>query len=248
MKGIFVVGTGIGVGKTIVTAGIVRALRNSGIDAVPAKPIQTGCIQTGTELMAPDLEYCLAVAGVKPLDGERELMCPYRYRPACSPHLAGRLSGVYAAGNRITTCLDALASSHDMVVAESIGGVLTPMNESRTMLDLVREIGWPILLVASGSSGTINHTLLSLAVLRNSGLQPEGVVVNHWYSEPDMTGRDNRAAIERFGNVTVLAEVPFVDNFESDDIRHRHHETFKSLIAGLGISPVSEALGRTSSR
>jgi len=72
--------------------------------------------------------------------------------------------------------------------------------------------------------------------------------VNHWYSEPDMTGRDNRAAIERFGNVTVLAEVPFVDDFESDDIRHRHHKAFDSLIACLDIVPLTGALEGSVSR
>jgi dethiobiotin synthase len=231
MRGLFVVGTGNGVGKTIVTAGIVRSLRNSGIDAVPAKPIQTGCFQTDRELMAPDLEYCLAVSGVKPAEGERDLMCPFRYRPACSPHLAGRLAGSYPSGSVIRECLDSLGETYEFVVAESTGGVLTPMNESRTMLDLIVEIGWPVLLVASGSLGTINHALLSLQALRDAGVSPVGVVVNHYSREPDMAGRHHPSAIEGFGRIRVLAEVPYIEDHESRD-RNRHLLSVFDNLAG----------------
>jgi dethiobiotin synthetase len=233
MRGLFVVGTGNGVGKTIVTAGIVRSLRNSGVDAVPAKPIQTGCIQTDRELMAPDLEYCIAVSGVRPREGERELMAPFRYRPACSPHLAGRLAGVYPSGSAIVECLEALADDHDMVVAESAGGVMTPMNESRTILDLLLEVGWPVLLVASGSPGTINHALLSLAALGSADIVPLGVVVNHCSREPDMAGRHHPSAIEGFGKVRVLAEIPYVEDYESRDRNRQLLAVFDSLTDDL---------------
>ncbi len=236
MRGLFVAGTGVGVGKTIVTAGIVRALRMSDIDAVPAKPIQTGCIQTDTELMAPDLEYCLAVSGVKPAEGERELMCPFRYKPTCSPHLAGRLAGSYPSTSVIIECLESLTGKHDMVVAESVGGVLTPMNESRTMLDLMLEIGWPILLVASGSPGTINHALLSLVALRNVGIQPVGVVVNHYSREPDIVGRHHPAAIEGFGKVKVMAEVPYIEECEDRDCDRHLLSVFDNLAEQLVVT------------
>jgi dethiobiotin synthetase len=229
MWGLLVVGTGNGVGKTIVTAGIVRAMRNSGVNAAPAKPIQTGCIQTARELMAPDLEYCIAVSGIRPVEAVRELMCPFRYRPACSPHLAGRLSGTYPSGSKIVRCLGELAGHYDVVIAESVGGVLTPMNESRTMLDLFLEVGWPVLLVASGSPGTINHTLLSLAVLKNAGIVPVGVVVNHCSREPDMAGRHHPSAIEGFGKVRVLAEVPYIEDCESRDGNRKLTAVFDEL-------------------
>jgi dethiobiotin synthase len=236
MRGLFVVGTGVGIGKTIVTAGIVRALRKSDIDAVPAKPIQTGCIQTDRELMAPDLEYCLAVSGVKPVEGERELMCPFRYRPTCPPHLAGRLAGSYPSSSVIIECLESLTGRHDMVVAESAGGVLTPMNESRTMLDLMLEIGWPILLVASGSPGTINHSLLSLQALRHVGIEPLGVVVNHYSREPDMVGRHYPSSIEGFGRVKVLAEIPYIEEYETRDCSRHMLSVFENLAEHLAVA------------
>jgi dethiobiotin synthetase len=102
-----------------------------------------------------------------------------------------------------------------MVVAETTGGVKTPMNESRTMLDLILEIGWPVLLVSTGCLGTINHTLLSLQALRDADLTPLGVVVNHCRREPDMAGRHHPSAIEGFGKVRVLAEIPYIEDEET---------------------------------
>ncbi len=94
-RGLFVTGTDTGVGKTVVAAAILRTWREMGVDAVPMKPVQTGCAGRGRRLVAPDLDSCLRVAGLRADPDEYALMAPYRYRPACSPHLAARLAGLF---------------------------------------------------------------------------------------------------------------------------------------------------------
>jgi len=91
--GVFITGTGTGVGKTLVAAAVLRAVRAAGIDAVPFKPVQTGAAAGADGLVAPDVEFCLAAAGVAASADERTLMAPYLYHPACSPHLAARIEG-----------------------------------------------------------------------------------------------------------------------------------------------------------
>src|SRR5450830_895414 len=86
--GWFVTGTDTGVGKTHVTALLLAALRQAGVDAVPMKPVQTGCLRRGGELVAPDLETALAAAGLTPTPAEKRWMCPARFRTPCSPDLA----------------------------------------------------------------------------------------------------------------------------------------------------------------
>ncbi|MDO8567378.1 MAG: dethiobiotin synthase [Dehalococcoidales bacterium] len=209
-RGIFITGTDTGVGKTLVTAAIVRWLRCRGVDAVPMKPVQTGCTRDGKRLIAPDLEFCLAASNIKPGEEEMCLMAPYLYGPACSPHLAGRIAGQYPDLSRIKYCADRLLSMHQVVVTEGAGGIMVPLNETTTMLDLMRLLAYPVVLVARTRLGTINHTLLSIQALRAAGLKLLGIVFNQ--AEPsqpenDSVERDNPGTVARFSGAVVLGTI-----------------------------------------
>ena len=133
-------------------------------------------------------------------------MAPYAFRPACSPHLAAARAGVRIDLACITRAARALAAAHDFVVVEGAGGVLVPLDGRLTMVDLMRRLGLPVLLVARTGLGTINHTLLSLLALRENGLAVAGVVFNQ--SSPGRRGiieRDNVQTVARLGRVAVAA-------------------------------------------
>lgn len=211
-KGVFVTGTDTGVGKTYVSAALLSALRASGVDAVPMKPVQTGCACRQGKLVVPDLSRCLKTAGLTPREAELAPMAPYRFRPACSPHLAARLAGVRISLPVIVQAFRQLSRNHDCVVVEGAGGVLVPLDERKTMLDLMVRLSLPVVLVARPGLGTINHTLLSLRTLRDARLTVLGVVLNQ--STPGRWGRieeDNRRTLERLGQVTVLACLRYGD-------------------------------------
>ncbi len=214
MRGVFVTGTGTGVGKTLVAAGLLKAFRESGVSALPVKPVQTGCPETGGRLSAPDLEFCLKVADLSPDESLMDLMCPFRYSPACSPHLAGRISGIHPDAGIVIGKMNQLSVSCDFLVAEGTGGVLVPLNDSETMLDLMVKLGWPVVLVARGDLGTINHSLLSIAVLKNAGLQTAAVVVNHLAEGISIVTIDNPRAIAQYGCVSRIVEIPHMRNPE----------------------------------
>ncbi len=202
---LFVTGTDTGVGKTRVAAGLLARFRAAGMDAVPMKPVQTGCRLAKGRLVAPDLDFCLRAAGLKP--GKRELadMAPYCFRPACSPHLAAKEAGVTLSLPVIERAFRRLSRAHEAVVVEGAGGVLVPLNERQTTLDLMIRLRLPVLLVARPGLGTLNHTLLSLRVLQEAGLTVLGVVLNQ--AKPGRWGRievDNCRTIERLGGVKVL--------------------------------------------
>lgn len=205
LQGVFVTGTDTGVGKTFVAAGLLAALRRAGMDACPMKPVQTGCTGPAAALRAPDLDECLAAGALACTPQEYAWMAPYRFRPACSPHLAAKRAQVRI---RIASLLAAarhLAGSREFVVVEGAGGVLVPLNDRESMGDLMRAFGLPVLLVARAGLGTINHTLLSLQALRCAGLKVGGVVVTQ--AAPGPWGRieaDNVATLERWGCVPVL--------------------------------------------
>ncbi len=205
-RGLFVTGTDTGVGKTFVAACFLAAYRVAGQNMAPMKPVQTGCISRKGVLVAPDLEVSLKAAGLRVAGAEKKDMAPYCFRPACSPHLAARIAGKSISLPVIEKAFRRLCSAYDGVVVEGAGGILVPLNNRQTMLDLMVRLQLPVLLVARAGLGTINQTLLSLKILKDAKLEVVGVVMNQ--STPAGWGRiedDNRLTIERMGHVKVLA-------------------------------------------
>jgi dethiobiotin synthase len=152
------------------------------------KPIQTGSDDDTAE--------------VHRLSGGRVIDQGIRLPDPVSPHLAAQRAGV-------VINLDALQSreSNRALIVEGAGGVLVPVNESQLMADLMVKLGLPIIVAARTALGTINHTLLTIEALRVRSLTIAGVVM---IGDRDS---DNRAAIERYGKVSVLAEMPYFDPF-----------------------------------
>ncbi|MEI7435913.1 MAG: dethiobiotin synthase [bacterium] len=231
--GWFVTGTDTGVGKTYVTALLLAALRQTGADAVPMKPVQTGCARRNGGLVAPDLETALAAAGLKPAPREKRWMCPARFRTPCSPHLAAAREGGRIRVRDLVAAYRHLAARHASVVVEGAGGVMVPLNTHETMLDLMRALRLPVILVARAGLGTINHTLLSLAALRAAEIPLAGVVLNTTQrGESASLVTSNRATIERLGKVKVLAVLPWraapdVASMQKDALFTRMAENFR---------------------
>lgn len=210
MKGIFVTGTDTGVGKTVVAAGLLCALREAGINAVPMKPVQTGCSGRGRLMRAPDLDLCLRVAGLEVPEQEYAMMATYRFCPACSPHLAAVKARRQILVAKIKAAAEGLLARYDQLVVEGAGGVMVPIGGGLTMLDVMKALGLPVVVVARPGLGTLNHTLLTLEAVRRQGLSVLGVVLNQ--SEPGRMGwieRDNVRTLEKLGKVSIFACVPY---------------------------------------
>ncbi len=206
----FITGTDTGAGKTRVAATLLAKLRERGIDAVPMKPVQTGCELRNGRLAAPDLEFCLRHARLEPAPEDEELMCPYKFQPACSPHLAARLAGTEIAVDTVATAYRRLAGRHQGVLVEGAGGVLVPLNGRETMLDLMRRLNLPVVLAARPGLGTINHTLLSLQCLRGAGLRVLGIVFCETAPVADeWLVADNIETIARLGGTPILGRLAF---------------------------------------
>lgn len=182
------------------------------------KPVQTGAEPTGDgTFLAPDLMVHHRAAGMSVSPEERELMAPYLYEPACSPHLAGRMAERYPDIGRIRFCATQLMERYDVLLVEGAGGVYAPLTEQETMLDLMRVLAFPVLLVAHRGLGTINHTLLSLDALRAADLDVVGVVFNEVEDvQPDFIKQDNPDAIQSFGEVDILGNIDFLTELESN--------------------------------
>lgn len=197
MRGLFVTGTGTGVGKTIVGAALLAAMRAAGEPARAYKPVVTGLDEPAGE-WPPDHELLGLAAGLDP-----DEVAPLRYGPAVSPHLAAQL-----AGERIDPAsLVARAREHAdrTLVVEGVGGLLVPLAEDYTVRDLAVELGLPVVIAASPGLGTINHTLLTIDAARAAGLDVRAVLLTPWPTEPSDTEESNRATLARIGAIEVTS-------------------------------------------
>ncbi|MEE9300958.1 MAG: dethiobiotin synthase [Alphaproteobacteria bacterium] len=192
-RGIFVTGTGTEVGKTVASAWLMRRL-----DADYWKPVQSG-LEGET-----DTEVVRRLTGFPP---DRFHASTYETKAPLSPHESARREGRLIELKAFT-----LPSAVRPVVAEGAGGVLVPLNEHVLMIDLMAQLGLPVVIVALSGLGTINHTLLTLEALRARALEVAGVVMNGPLNEA------NRRAIEDYGRVRVIAEIPRLDPLNDETL------------------------------
>ena len=190
MRGLFVTGTDTGVGKTVFSAALL--LRYP--EACYWKPIQTGSDDDTSE--------------VRRLSGGKVIYEGIRLPDPVSPHLAAQRV-------EMSIDLDPLVNQvrPTPMIIEGAGGVLVPINDSQTMIDLMALLALPVIVAARSTLGTINHTLLTIEALRARELRIAGVVM---IGDPDA---DNRAAIEHYGNVAVIVEMPRFDPLTPESLR-----------------------------
>lgn len=230
---VFITGTDTDVGKSALTGFLLAALLHDGLDAVPMKPVQTGCEGS----LVPDVDFYARVTGRK--CDNYALHAPYLYQPACSPHLAAKMADRPIEIARIIASFEKLQSLHETVLVEGAGGIMVPLNESELMLDLMKALELPVLLASRPGLGTINHTLLSLEVLRHAGLDVLGVVMVESYAfDRTFIEEDNARAIEKYGEVPVLATLPHVKNMGAPDF------CFDAILPKMNelLKPVVDAL------
>ncbi len=209
MRGLFVTGTGTGVGKTVLSAALLAAIAAASEPVRAHKPVVTGLDEPSPSPIAwpPDHELLAGVTGMQP-----EEVAPLRYGPAVSPHLASRLAGETVAPAELIACAReaamAAAGEQETLIVEGVGGLLVPLADELTVRDLAVALGLPLLIAAAPGLGTINHTLLTLEAARAAGLDVRAVVLTPWPEQPSALERSNRATIERLGNVEVLGLGP----------------------------------------
>jgi dethiobiotin synthetase len=225
LRGCFVTGTDTGVGKTVIAAAIVAALRDRGVAVKAFKPVVTGLDESPDPDWPPDHELLARASAGAPGD-----VALIRYGPAVSPHLAAELAGVLYDPSGLASTIRAQARADEVVVVEGVGGLLVPLSYEYSVRDLARDVGLPLVIAARPGLGTINHTLLTLEASRSAGLTVAGVVLTPWPDAPGAVEASNRDTIAQLGAVSV-ATLP---NIERPD---------QELLAGVGsLLPIDEWL------
>jgi dethiobiotin synthetase len=200
MKGVFVIGTDTGVGKTCVCAGLMRVLYGSRKIAY-WKPVQTGTIVGNDPKEVKELTALPNECFIEPV---------YRFPEPLAPHMAAKKWGKTIEIDELTAAYHKQEKAGTFLLIEGAGGILTPYSDTTLQIDFMKKTGLPVLVIAQDRVGQVNQTLLTLKALRETDLKLLGVVLTR------MRGTfGNAETIAHFGKVEVLAQISDTPNKSS---------------------------------
>ena len=205
MAGVFVTATGTDVGKTFVTAALVRHLRGAGATVDAFKPVVSGFDPANAESSDPGI--LLGALGRAVTDDAIDRIAPWRFAAPLSPDLAAKAEGRSVDFAALVEFSRNAAYGRGTIFIEGVGGIMVPLDETHTVLDWMSALRIPVLLVAGSYLGTISHTLTALHVLAQRNLDIAGVVVSE-STAPGASLDDTVATIARFAVPIDVIGVP----------------------------------------
>ncbi|RNJ76444.1 MAG: dethiobiotin synthase [Nitrosopumilus sp. H13] len=204
MESLFVSGTDTDVGKTYVAAGLAAAFHGRGIDVGVMKPFAAGDAQK-TGFKSLDAQILASAAHT---NDPEHLVNPQFFPIPASPYTAWKNLGIKAEVETALSSFEKLEEIHQTVIVEGMGGIMTPIRSDYCMADMIKDMGIPAVIVASGRIGTINHTVLTANACKKYEIPVKGVIINRYDGgyDADELGRDLHDLL----GVDVLGVVPHI--------------------------------------
>lgn len=226
----FITATDTGVGKTIVTTGLALALRHQGYDVGVMKPVSSGG-RADALFLRKSLD----------LDDPIDLINPVHFKAPLAPTIAAKLERKSISIKKIITAYRKLKDIHkDGVLVEGIGGIMVPLvdrspqrhspspcaqglgrehkvniNRNYLVIDLIKDLKLPLIIVARPMLGTINHSLLTIEAARQRHIKIAGFIINHshrLHRPKDARLKEAIETIRKISRVPCLGEVPFLSH------------------------------------
>jgi dethiobiotin synthetase len=221
----FVTATGTDIGKTYVTAGLIRAIRATGGQARALKPVISGFDMEAAE--SSDSGLLLRAMGQAIAPESVARVSPWRFYAPLSPDMAAaRENRKIDFSELVAFCRDEIRSTEGTLFIEGVGGVMVPLHPNHTVLDWIAALGIPAILVAGTYLGTISHTLTALAVLASRHISVRALVLNESEIAP-VPVSETISTISRFVPVAPIAALPRANDLSAST------EAFRRLCALL---------------
>lgn len=197
MPGFFITGTDTGVGKTYVTIFLAELLKKEGLEVGVMKPISCG----------PQRENdALYLKRKLKLKDPIRLINPIHLSFPLAPYPASQMQKKKISLSPIFSAFRKLSKRHDCLLVEGIGGVLVPIKHDYLVVDLIKDLGLPTIVVARAGLGTINHTLLTLEALKKRKIKIYGVIFNG-FTGKDLSEKTNAEVIEELTGIPIMAKL-----------------------------------------
>jgi len=222
-KGFFITGTDTGVGKTVITVALIKAICRLGFTAGGMKPIESGCMQQGDVLVPPDGMFIKTIAHME--ENIRQIT-PCRFKSPLAPLPASESEDISVDFEKINKAFADITGNYDVVIVEGIGGLLVPITRDYSVIDMAKDFNLPLIVVSKPSLGTINHTMLTVNYALKEGLRVAGIIIN--YNQPTentLAEATNPEVIKRISPVPVIGIFPYLKDMESTTIETAAKET-----------------------
>ena len=211
----FVTGTGTGVGKTLVTSGLLAAARQQGLSTVGLKPVAAGCELTEDGLCNED---ALALQAQTTLPISYEQINPVALEPAIAPHIAAAEAGRQLSADRLAgVCRGVMMQRPDLTLIEGAGGWRVPLNNRETFAELAKIMQLPVILVVGMELGCINLALLTAEAIQHDGLTLAGWVANQAVPGMDRY-QENLQTLQRWIPCPMIGEVPYQSELDAERV------------------------------
>lgn len=226
-KGYFITATGTDVGKTYVTALLVKKWRDLGIDAGYYKAALSGAELRDGKWVAGDADYVKRFANI---DDSQEQLVSYVYKEAVSPHLAARKEGNPVELSKVREDFEAACNRHEFIFAEGSGGIICPIRydgdtatgiddvakvvpQKIFLVDIIKALNLPILVVTTAALGSINACVLTVEYARSRGINVHGLIVNRYGMSKNFEMEDdNIKMMQDLTGLPVFAKISEGDN------------------------------------
>lgn len=207
MKSLFITGTDTGIGKTVFTCALASTLKSSDIDVGVMKPFATGIPQKNG-FKSEDVELLVHHSGA---NDPESLINPYFFPIPTSPYRAAKKLGKTIDIDLVLSIYEKLQASHDIVLVEGIGGILTPILRDYFVADLIKDLNLDVLMVTGTKMGSVNHTLLTLNLCKKYGISVLGLIIN----QTDTDGyamQELEEDLVSLSGIDVICKIPRIQN------------------------------------
>ncbi len=210
MKSYFITGTDTGVGKTMVTAALASLLRKRGIDVGVMKPIASG-IERQSGFRSSDVALLHEASKVNDSD---ETINPLFFPLPVSPYDASKALGTKVDMKIVFEKFEYLRKSHQILLVEGIGGIMTPIKMNYFVADMIKQMGLEAIIVTRSTLGTINHTVMTVEMCKKYQIPVKGLIINYFDEKGGLAEKNSPSTLHEVTNLPILGIIPFVKDYE----------------------------------
>jgi dethiobiotin synthetase len=235
-KILYVTGTDTDVGKTIISAALLKAFNVLSYSTVAMKPIASGCEKVNGKLFNKD---ALLLQSNASIDLDYDIVNPIALEPAIAPHIAAQEVALGVSVELLTNHAQKIMKKNaDIMLVEGAGGWLVPLNKNETLADFAKAINASVILVVAIRLGCINHALLSVKAIEQQGLKLAGWVANLSEATEDINNNESRDQENR-DQENRQQESRQQESRQQENRQQENIDTLKAIIKAplLAITP-----------
>jgi dethiobiotin synthetase len=200
-KTFFITATDTGIGKTFIAAGLGFAAQSKGFKVGMSKPISCGGIE--------DAEFYKNKLQLK--DGIDDIN-PIKFKQPLSPYAAMKTEKKKIDIAGIIKSINELRKDRDVVIVEGLGGAMAPIKRDYYVVDMIKELRMPCIVIARAGLGTINHTLMTIDELKKRNVKIAGIIMNGFEGR-EISQRSNARVIEELSGIKIIGKIKAGSSF-----------------------------------